>query len=255
MERNRQGQYMRCKTVGGAIAIGILLTASFATQVLAVSPPTYVAGSTGVDVSWPTGNCYAAPQFIRSWAIVGVNDGLDFRGNPCLRSEAARFPNASLYVNTGYASSANGHIFPSFPEHCVHSDKECLAYNYGYNAGKYAVTYAASQGVHAAMWWLDVETDNSWSNNILYNRASLEGETAAIQRYTLIGHVGIYSYPGQWVAIMGDWHNGLPNWVATGTDQRSVAIAWCSGQNFTGGPTWLTQYTLKLDQDYVCQTH
>jgi hypothetical protein len=77
--------------------------------------PAYVAGQTGVDISWPESNCRVPTRFLRSWAIVGVNDGLDLTKNPCLRSEAARVSSYSLYANTGYPDNEIGHRYTTSP--------------------------------------------------------------------------------------------------------------------------------------------
>jgi hypothetical protein len=127
-----------------------------------------------------------------------------------------------------------------------------MAYNYGFNAAEYALLYAASQNVHATNWWLDVETENSWSPSYQENRASLQGMIDAIKQGTIFSNIGIYSTPLQWRQITGGWKNGLPNWVGTGSTQRADAINACSGSDFTAGGTQLTQYIQKLDQDYVC---
>jgi hypothetical protein len=231
-----------------------MLGSFFAAPVYAAVPE-YIAEQTGVDVSWPKANCQVPARFLRSWAIVGVDGGLDFTKNPCLRSEASRVSDYTLYANTGYPDTAFGRHFTATPRHCSRGNMICLAYDYGYANGVYTVKYAASQGLHATRWWLDVETDNSWTNNIYVNRASIAGEAAAIRRETVVGQVGVYSYPGQWDLLTGNWRNGMPNWSATGSLERSVAKSFCKNENFTGGGTWMTQYTVRLDEDYVCATH
>jgi hypothetical protein len=252
-EYERQiGMYGRLKYCCILATIIALLSVSIAPVYAAV--PQYVAGSTGVDISWPKANCRVPTRFLRAWAIVGVNGGLDFTANPCLRAEVARVSTVTLYANTGYPGFAYGQRFATSPRDCHSNSPTCLAYNYGYAAGMYTVEYAASQGIHGTMWWLDVETDNSWTTDPLANRAEIAGEAAAIQHSTVIARIGIYSYPGQWDLITDNWTNGLPNWVATGSLERTVAQAFCRDENFTGGSTWLTQYTVRLDEDYVCQT-
>ena len=240
---------------GISFILSILTLCALLTPSVYAAVPTYVAGQTGVDVSWPESNCRVPTRFLRSWAIIGVNDGLDFTKNPCLRDETARVSGYMLYANTGYPDNALGHKFTTSPLRCAVGDAVCIAYDYGYADGLYTVQYAASEGIHATQWWLDVETDNSWTNNTYVNRASIAGEAAAIEHATLIGRVGVYSYPGQWDLITGDWHNDMPNWAATGTLSRSVGKAFCKNEDFTGGGTWLTQYTVRLDEDYVCSTH
>ncbi len=210
----------------------------------------YQAGAIGHDVSWP--NCRVVPPKDKQFGIVGITGGLVFRPNPCLFEESHWFNDQSVYINTGYAGKDRAEMYASYPRLCDKSNETCLAYNFGYNAGVYALDYAASQYVHSNTWWLDVETENSWSTNPTYNRASLDGMIDAIRQHTLLPTIGFYSYPGQWSTITGNWHNGYPNWAATGDVTRQKAVDFCKGQAFTGGPTWLTQYTTRLDNDYVC---
>lgn len=211
----------------------------------------YENGTVGHDVSWP--NCRAEPPNDKTFGIVGVTGGLVFRPNPCLFEESHWFTELSLYMNTGYAGKERAQKYANFPHRCEKDDEACLAYNFGYNAGMYALNYASSQYVHSNIWWLDVETENSWSTNTAYNRASLNGMVDAIRQHTLLPTIGFYSYPGQWDTITGNWHNGYPNWSATGDVVHQRAVDFCKGQAFTGGPTWLTQYTTRLDNDYVCK--
>lgn len=201
-----------------------------------------------VDVSWP--NCKASVT--GQVGIIGVTGGLSFRHNPCLRSESTWFSQIALYMNTGYPGAASSKRFVASPLLCPSGNQACLAYNYGYNAAIYAINYAASQGVYARVWWLDVETDNSWSMNPLVNRASLAGALVAMHQRLFQPTIGFYSYPAQWQLITGSWHDGLPNWVATGGDSRQLAATYCYGQAFNNGPTWITQYTQQLDINYAC---
>jgi hypothetical protein len=226
------------------LSVGVYEPSAFALSM-------YPTEQVGHDVSWP--NCNATPPSGTSFGIVGITGGLVFHPNPCLFQEAHWFTNLTLYMNTGYAGKGIAKKYAAFPVHCSLSDESCLAYNFGYNAGIYAINYAASQYVHTNIWWLDVETENSWSTNTEYNRASLAGMVNAIQQNTLLPTIGFYSYPGQWDSITGSWYNGYPNWAATGSSSYQAAVSYCHGQAFTGGPTWLTQYTRHLDGDYVCK--
>lgn len=226
------------------VSIGVMTTSADAASI-------YPAGKIGNDVSWP--NCKAKPPKNSAFGIVGVSGGLVFRPNRCLFEETHWFKNLSLYLNTGYAGKKRAEKFADQPRACARDDEACLAYNFGYNAGTYALNYAASQYVHTNIWWLDVETVNSWSDNVYYNRASLQGMVDAIKHNTLLPSIGFYAYPGQWQTITGGWRNGHPNWAATGDDDYKLAVSYCKGQAFTGGPTWLTQYTTRLDNDYVCE--
>jgi len=203
-----------------------------------------------VDVSWP--NCTAIPANIYGDGIIGVNGGLDFRPNPCLAKETSWFVSYALYINTGYPGSTSARKFPSSPKRCSNSEKQCLAYNYGFNATQYAIKYADLQNAHASQWWLDVEVDNSWTDNFLVNRASLQGAAAAIKQNVLFSTVGIYSSPDQWNIITGKWQNRLPAWLATGSYSAATAAGACENRSFTGSAIWLSQYTQGLDKNFPC---
>jgi hypothetical protein len=213
----------------------------------------YPVKSTGIDVSWPKSNCQAKPPTGTVFGIIGVSGGLDFKVNACLRQEAAWFGNNySLYLNTGYPGADRGLRYQSSPEQCDRTALDCLAYNYGYNAALYALTYASRQNVHTTNWWLDVETDNSWTDDPAQNIQSLQGMITALQQHTFLPTIGIYAYPGQWNLITDSWHNGLTAWIATGSSSRSAAVADCQAPDFTGGRIIVSQYTQALDEDYSC---
>jgi hypothetical protein len=130
----------------------------------------------------------------------------------------------------------------------------CAAYNYGYSAGKDAVNYALSQGLHSSKWWLDVETMNTWSSDSAQNQKSLQGEYDAIAA-TGATTIGAYSTSAQWQTITANWQNNWPSWGATTWTTPKQAQAYCTGHQFTGGPSLLMQYKSKqskLDQDVAC---
>ncbi|HKU18149.1 MAG TPA: hypothetical protein VJP80_02640 [Candidatus Saccharimonadales bacterium] len=231
-----------------ALLLGFIVRAAPGSDTL---PPYYTPGTTGYDVSWP--NCNSQLSRLAAWGVVGVTGGLVFHANPCLEQESTWFRAVSLYVNTGYPGGSRAAQFATLPRHCAAHDERCLAYNYGYNAGLYSVRLASKYNIHAAWWWLDVETENSWSDDPYVNRESLVGMIDAIKRQTVFARVGFYSYPGQWALITGNWAGeNLPAWAATGSRERGAAIAACKAESFTGGPLMLTQYTATLDRNYVC---
>ena len=213
----------------------------------------YQSGATGIDVSYP--NCNSnIPK--ANFGVVGAEDGLGFSQNPCLSSEASHFSNLSLYANSGYpgASSTNAQKYMSSPIVCASSDLNCIAYDYGYNQGLYAFNYAANSNVHAATWWLDVENTSTWTTDTLQNQNSLLGEHDALIHSGAV-NVGAYSTTAQWNSITGTWHNGWPSWGATTWTTASQAQTYCTGHQFTGGPSWLMQYKSRrsqLDSDVAC---
>lgn len=227
----------------------IISAVLFAGTSLASAQGVYPSGSTGIDVSYP--NCNASIPNNLSFGIVGVTGGLNFHPNTCLASESSHFNNLSFYLNTGYPGLSTALNYQNSPKICTTNDLGCLAYNYGYNAGQYATAYAQSQGVSANTWWLDVETMNTWSTDAAQNIQSLQGQTDALKA-SGVSTVGVYSTTAQWGTITGGWKNGLPSWGATTWQTAKQAKTYCTGHEFTGGPTYLLQFKGKLDQDYAC---
>jgi hypothetical protein len=207
----------------------------------------YKSGTTGLDVSYP--NCKALIPKV-SFGVVGVTSGLFYSYNQCLAAEASHFSNLSLYLNTGWYSQST-HINPSSPKLCAANDPNCLAYNYGYNAALDALNYARAQAISSSTWWLDVEAANSWSTATAQNQNSLQGSYDALVNNG-ITTVGVYSTTAQWQSITGGWQNGWPNWGASTWRTAKQAATYCSGHQFTGGLTYLIQFSGKLDQDYAC---
>lgn len=207
----------------------------------------YQTGSTGVDVSYP--NCTASiPK--TSFGIVGATGGLVYSHNSCLAAESAKFSNLSLYMNTGLNASTSSPYYSQALATC-NGDVTCAAYTYGYNAAKDAISYAQSQNVTSAKWWLDVESSNSWSTDVAQNQQSLQGAYDAL---TSAGAalVGIYSTTAQWQSVTGSWQNDWSSWGATTWSTANQALRYCTGHQFTGGPSLLMQYKGRIDQDVAC---
>ena len=236
---------MKVRLLGalGSLLAGVIIFGSSA-----FAQGIYVSGTVGSDISWP--NCSSRIANGSRFGIVGVTDGLGYSTNPCLTKEVTNYTNLSLYVNTGWDSNST-HINANSPRVCVSGDNNCLAYNYGYNAGLYAYNAAASQGIHSSTWWLDVETANTWSNNALQNQNSLQGEHDALVANGATT-VGAYSTTVQWDSVTGTWLNNCPSWGATTWRTANQAKTYCTGHQFTVGTTWLIQFTGKTDQDYAC---
>lgn len=233
------------------LSFGTLFATVFFMSGMAAAQGQYVTGSTGVDVGWP--NCSATIP-AESFGIVGVSDGTGYSTNPCINAQASSFPlNVSLYVNTGWDNKST-HINAKTPRVCGRRDNNCLAYNYGYNAGLYAYNAATSAGVHSTTWWLDVETVNTWNRNTTQNQNSLQGEHDALMANGAT-MVGVYSTTAQWKSITASWKNNWPSWGATTWQTAAQAQTYCTGHQFTGGPSILMQYTPQgatLDQDVAC---
>lgn len=210
----------------------------------------YTSGSNGGDVGYP--NCAAKVPTL-DFGIVGVTGGLVYSHNSCVASESKKFSNLSFYINTGLNTSASSSYYSQAQVGC-NGDVNCAAYNYGYNAGSDALSYAKSQGLNSDRWWLDVETSNTWSSSSAQNQKSLQGEYDALLA-SGVAMIGIYSTTAQWQSITGSWQNNWPGWGATTWTTAKQAQTYCSGHQFTGGPSLLMQYKSrhsKIDQDVAC---
>jgi len=239
---------------GVALLAAFLLVAALAPN--AGAHGIYTATSTGYDISWP--QCDAAYPRTNAYlfGVVGVTSGHAFRDNPCFASQYAwaTGPMApeSVYLNLNEdigTTAANGE---NGPYGACTPNTACHALNYGYNAASCAYTHATQQvpTFVAQMWWLDIETENSWSETDLsLNQDVIKGALRFLQDERHFA-VGIYSTAAMWKEITGGWQNGLPAWVGGGTKGEAPTL--CS-TGFTGGPVYLVQYARgEYDGNYAC---
>jgi hypothetical protein len=236
------------KKLAAFLATALIIPFTLGTAASASS--VYPTGNLGVDISYP--NCTAKFSPV-NFGIVGVNNGLVYGHNPCLASEARNFSDLSLYVNTGLNASQSSSYYVQAQVGC-NGDVNCAAYNYGYNAAKEAISYATSQGLSSSKWWLDVETMNTWNKDVVQNQKSLQGQYDALAANGATT-VGVYSTTAQWQSITGGWQNNWPSWGATTWTTAAQAKTYCTGHQFTGGPSLLMQYKSKqskVDQDVAC---
>ncbi|MDP5228589.1 MULTISPECIES: hypothetical protein [Arthrobacter] len=228
----------------------------------------------GNDVSWP--QCGKTLPGGQAFAVVGVNGGLANNTNQCLAVElnwaagsvgGTGQPLVSLYVNTAnpgtagswwpQSNSYGGAVVANPYGTCVAgSTGAACSYMYGYAKAYDDANSRGVTGPGAYLWWLDVETGNSWSSDTAANRADLEGMAAY---FTGIGaRVGVYSTTYQWGRIAGTVASssslyGLPSWIP-GARNLSGARSACSGTPLTsGGKVVMTQYVSGgLDYDFSC---
>ena len=173
---------------------------------------------------------------------------------------------AALYVNTANPG-LSGSWWPSSNDYggttinnpygsCDHSDSIACAYIYGYAKAYDDATIRGVDYPSSYLWWLDVETINSWEANKAANAADLEGMTAYFQ--SIGARVGLYSTSYQWGKIAGVVSassnlNNLKSWLP-GARTLSGAKTNCSATPLTSGsPVTLTQFiSNNLDYDYSC---
>lgn len=231
-----------------AVVLTVLVALGNVASVIAYGP--YTRGTVGIDVSHP--NCSVSlPK--TAFGIVGVNGGLVYSTNPCLKAQASHFGNLSLYINTGLNASSSSTYYQAASVGC-NGDAYCAAYNYGHNAARHSIEYALSKGINSSTWWLDVETMNTWNADVLQNQKSLQGAYDALSAHGATT-IGAYSTTYQWNTITGGWKNGWPSWGATTWTTAKQASTYCKGREFTGGTMYLIQFKSKRSQvseDYAC---
>lgn len=214
-----------------AFGIGVRATEDATPDVAAAAP------HVGSDISWP--QCGTAVPATPAFGIVGANDGRPYTDNPCIvaqNSWASASGLVMFYMNTAD---------PAVPGY--------QAYDYGYRAAQgayqYANRYVKAGPTH--VWWLDVETENSWDGSTTANLLDIEGSLAFFATNKV--PVGIYSTKYQWGVITGGASiPGVLNWVA-GASGSADAPGFCSpAHSFTGGPVYMVQYTTQFDYDLLC---
>jgi hypothetical protein len=265
------GGYWLVASDGGIFAFGdapyrgstgaIKLNRPIVGMAAAASLDPYPPGSTGYDISWPQCGGGALPPAPFAFAVVGVNDGRALTHNPCLSDERAWGEAAllSAYINLNGPPTGDPAGFHGPAGQCATTDPSCYSYNFGYNAALDAYAYGIDNGLHAGLWWIDVETANTWDSNQAYNARTIQGAIDALSASGV--QPGIYSTSHQFSVIAGAYFPGVPVWVATGSDYP-VAVAFCDpSHGFGGGKIYATQYgddiapgdtSAHFDRDYAC---
>ena len=224
--------------------------------------------ATGYDVSYP--QCGASLPPSPSFGIVGVNDGIAYRANPCLSTEyqwaltsTATGRKASFYLNTANPGPASSHwpVGQASPQACTSATlNSACSYDYGWDTAADsfadAVKVAGRHAARGAPWWLDVESANSWSADGSDNVADIQGALDYLKQSAgaaIFTPAGIYTDSSSWSTITGGTRQfaSYPSWVP-GATTRSQAQANCQ-TTITGGKATYAQYTASgFDADYPC---
>lgn len=220
----------------------------------------YTTGN-GYDISYPQGgNSTSYPATPFSFGVVGTTDGRAFSDNPYLSQQFAWAqqgnttpPSLYMNLNAPVGSTVKGNT--STPTSCSHKDKLCQARNYGYNAAAHSYEYALSltPSVTSSMWWLDVETGNSWSSDQAINAATIKGALSFFTQNNM--QAGVYSNSSMWNTIVGNnFTQAVPNWLAGNSINPSGLCTNNSGAFTAGGTLYLVQYSSgNFDGDFACQ--
>lgn len=245
------------------------------------------AGSLGNDVSWP--QCRSWLPSVSAFAIVGVNGGTANTPNPCLaqqidwaKKSSSAGPSSpgsavQFYVNTAnpFGSPLMTSVWPSSNEYpagtaVANPYGECSAalraslscsYMYGYQkAYDDANLFLPEPADARTTWWLDVETDGTWSTNRYANLAVLEGMMDYFSSIRLAdgtrAKVGLYSTPWMWQSVIGPYAGrltGLDTWLP-GASSAGDAADRCSLTGLTArSDVVLSQFIAgSLDYNYAC---
>jgi hypothetical protein len=237
----------------------------------------------GYDVSHP--QCDSELPRRPAFVIVGVNGGLATRTNPCLADQltwawrstgsVTAQPRVQLYLNTANPGEVRDQV-TTWPTDgstpygsCDGSNSTACSWEYGWQRAENSVLSFFTPAARGArvdslparyVWWLDVETMNTWQSGsdeaLARNRAALEGMTAYLDSRD--AEVGIYSTHQQWDEIVGDVPRssalaGRDSWLA-GSSSLSDAVTDCRQPPLVpGGRVVLTQYVPDdLDRDHSC---
>jgi hypothetical protein len=221
----------------------------------------YPSGSFGYDISnFQCTNLPPQPHTVGIVEVVGRSMGAT---NHCLASEAAWAGgglNLYVYLTYGTASSSGD---PS----CSNAPATAAACNYGFNTALDAFAKAGGAGINTQVgWWLDVESDPSWSSNTAANAAMVQGAIDGLHFEGLNG-VGIYASPGVWTGIVGtNYSPAVPYWAA---DWGINPVTTCGNvktkfAHLPAGPVQIIQYSspsaifvagglnTSFDNDYAC---
>lgn len=259
-----------------ASRLRLAVAAAVALLMMLVALPAQAASAPGPgnDVSWP--QCGKPLPKGQTFGIVGVNNGLANNTNPCLATQLSWAgtstggtgqPLVALYVNTANPGTA-GSWWPTsntyggtavanpYGECTEGAIDEACSYMYGYAKAYDNVALRGIRNPTAYIWWLDVETENTWSADKDANRADLEGMAAY---YASIGaKTGLYSTGFQWSQIVGTVPSSsnlytLPSWLA-GASSLASAKRKCSDAPLTAGSkVVLTQYISRgFDYNHSC---
>ena len=247
----------------------------------------------GIDISWP--QCGKKLPSDPALVVVGVNGGLATTTNQCLASQLSYAhakatgkitsqPKVQLYVNT---ANPGGMGLPSWPSNnvdpagnlapnpyltaCDNSDSLACAWQYGWNRAvedvinrfQPAAVIARVDNVPGNyIWWLDVETENTWKMggtafDYTSNVAVLEGMAAYFKSRDF--KYGLYSTGSQWNQIVGNAVSstsiliGLPNWRPGGANLTTAKDACQAAPLTVNGQVVLTQFISRgLDYNYSC---
>lgn len=271
--RHKKGWSLTISTTVTAVLSFLAMTSTPAVTAYAAQQRSIPAGR---DVSYP--QCGKTLPSGQAFGIVAVNEGLANTTNPCLAAEISwaeissggtRQPKTALYVNTadpgnhGVADWPADNNDPLFGNHvadpygtCAGGNSQACAWQYGWDMAELDARTRGVQSPGRYLWWLDVETLNSWESSAPNNRADLEGMASYFRH--IGGKAGVYSTARQWDPIVGTVRPAsplyrLPDWIP-GAKTLAQAKKNCRLASLTaGGTVAVTQWKTPLaNSDFSC---
>lgn len=244
--------------------------------------PTKNQSPIGNDISYP--QCGKTLPGGQAFGIVGVNGGKATVPNPCLTSQlkwasmssgiVAAQSGVQLYVNTANPGEVIDQIM-TWPKSgntpygaCDGTNSLACSWQYGRERAEAQLQMLVnatagttlSSNASDYIWWLDVETENTWqsgsSDALARNRATLEAMTSYFQEKS--AKTGLYSTSYQWGQIAGGVSSAsnlftLDSWLAGARTQKSAQTNCKNLPLVAGGKVVLSQYvSAGLDYDLSC---
>jgi GH25 family lysozyme M1 (1,4-beta-N-acetylmuramidase) len=173
-------------------------------------------------------------------------------------------------ANPGPRLSDHWPVGQHSPKRCTRAkpDSAACAFDYGFNAAKdsfvrarAAARLVGAKEVARSVWWLDVETHNTWESleygerpKLLRNDAAVLAGATRLLHKRGVRTVGVYSTMHQWLRITGGATlDRAPVWYA-GLGTRASARKRCRpAYSFTGGKVRMAQYAHNgFDGDLRC---
>lgn len=210
----------------------------------------------GYDISWPQchgRHAHSVPGGRPSYVILGLTHGTGHTTNPCLGGQLAWARH--------HHSRVGGYLVASYPSHRDLREANRVGHCRGGmlcrlrtdGARQVLDALRTLHRVHmrSPMVWLDVEfrSTHGWKHSHRRNRAVIEGMVNTL--HANHKRFGVYTTGYMWHVIVGRYRLRVPQWLPSGLASARRTKAMCR-QTATGGPTWLVQYTQRLDQDLTC---
>jgi hypothetical protein len=225
----------------------------------------FASGSFGYDIS--NFQCAGQPPAPHTVGVVEVEGASFGSTNPCLATEANwAGAGLNLYLYLTYGTTPPSP--PSVTDPACAGAETPAACSFGFADALDAFAKAQRAGVDTAVaWWLDVESDPSWSPDPAANASLVQGALDGLH-YEGLNNVGIYASPGSWNGIVGTYQPAVPYWVASWgvaptTTCAQVRTLFPRAQ-LPSGPVQMVQYSspsapiaeggmsTSFDDDYAC---